>query len=71
MLLKSDQPKANLQEAVTSSEFENLKGNHFRFQGFSRLWAISHTEASQKVSSLDAFVLFVVFCLFCFVLPHP
>lgn len=33
-LLKSDQLKANLQEAViTSWSLQNLKGNHFRFQG--------------------------------------
>lgn len=44
--MKSDQLQANLQEAVnTSQSLQNLKGNHFHFQGSHRLSAISHNEA--------------------------
>lgn len=64
--LKSDQLKADLREAViTSQSLQNLKGNHFHFQGSYRLAAISHTEAFMAASPSDEFVLFMVFGVLC------
>ena len=65
-LLKFDQLKANLQEAVIT--LQNLKGNHFRFQSFYGLRAISCTEELQPVSVFSWIcivcgLLFVLFCL--------
>ena len=69
--LKSDQLQANPQEAViTSQSLQNLKGNHFHFQDFYRLSALSHTKAVQlpvwmNLDRLWSFVCFVLF--FCLV----
>ena len=71
-LLKSEQLKTTLQEAViTSQSLQNLKENHFRFQGFDSplLLTLKRYSKSHLLMNLDC--LFVVFPLFCFVLPHP
>lgn len=54
-------------------EFAKLKREPLSGSGFfyKRLLAVADPEALQQVSSFDSFVLFVVFHLFCLVLPNP